>query len=192
MSMVSTAKMTARQFLMLGEDPPGVRLELVDGEIAVSASPLPRHSYVEKALSRVVGNHIDEHDLGLLLGDTDTIFGEHDVRRPDLIYFSKSRQHLVREDRAIEGMPDLCAEIVSPSSSTIDRRDKFKQYAAGGVPCYWIVDPQKLSFEGFELKDGDYVLVAQARGTESITLSPFPLLKIALGKLWFPAQSSQP
>lgn len=192
MSMVSTAKMTARQFLMLGEDPPGVRLELVDGEIAVSASPLPRHSYVEKSLSRVIGNHVEEYDLGLLLGDTDTIFGEHDVRRPDLIFFSKARQHLVREDRAIDGIPDLCTEIVSPTSGTIDRRDKFKQYAAGGVAFYWIVDPQKLSFEGFELKDGEYVLAARAQGTEPITLPPFPSLEIALGKLWFPAQPSQP
>ena len=36
---VGTIKMTARQFLELGEDPPGVRLELVDGEIAVTPSP---------------------------------------------------------------------------------------------------------------------------------------------------------
>lgn len=188
---VSTAKMTARQFLLLGEDPPGVRLELVDGEIAVSASPLPRHSYVEKTLSRVVGNHVEEHDLGLVLGDTDTIFGEHDVRRPDLIFFTKARQHLVREDRAIEGMPDLCAEIVSPTSGTIDRRDKFNQYAEAGVVNYWIVDPLKLSFEGFQLTGGIYELVGRAQGTESITLAPFPLLKIPLGKFWFPGQRSQ-
>jgi hypothetical protein len=31
---VSTIKMTARQYLELGQDPPGVRLELVDGEVA--------------------------------------------------------------------------------------------------------------------------------------------------------------
>jgi len=186
MPVVSTVKMTARQYVMLGDDPPGVRLELVDGEIAVSASPLPRHSYVEKTLSRLVCNHVDEHDLGLLLGDTDTIFGEHDVRRPDLIYFSKGREHLVSEDRVIDDMPDLCAEIISPSSGTIDRRDKFEQYAAGGVPYYWIVDPHKLSFEGFKLEAGEYVLVAQARGTESIVLPPLPGLTIQLGKLWFP------
>jgi hypothetical protein len=50
MSRVSTIKMTARQFLELGEDPPGVRLELVDGEIAVSPSPVPRHSFTVVAL----------------------------------------------------------------------------------------------------------------------------------------------
>jgi hypothetical protein len=40
----STIKMTARQFLELGEDPPGVRLELVNGEIAVSPSSIRDHS----------------------------------------------------------------------------------------------------------------------------------------------------
>jgi hypothetical protein len=31
MPVVSTIKMKARQFLQLGQDPPGVRLEVVDG-----------------------------------------------------------------------------------------------------------------------------------------------------------------
>src|SRR5947209_6392772 len=110
---VSTTKMTARQFLMLGEDPPGVRLELVNGEIAVSPSPRPRHSRLDKRLSYILLKHIIERDLGELLGDTDTIFGEYDVRRPDIIYFSKKRQHLIKGDEAIEGPPDLCIEIIS-------------------------------------------------------------------------------
>src|SRR5690606_25621918 len=59
MPAMSTAKMTAAQFFELGEDPPGVRLELVDGEIEVSPSPVPRHSYTEKALARLLGNHIE-------------------------------------------------------------------------------------------------------------------------------------
>jgi hypothetical protein len=52
---VSTIKMTARQFLELGEDPPGVRLELVDGEVAVSPSPVPRHSFTLLRLSNLFG-----------------------------------------------------------------------------------------------------------------------------------------
>lgn len=124
MPVISTTKMTARQFLMLGEDPPGVRLELVDGEIAVSPGPMPKHSFVEKMLSFILMKHIEDHDLGLLLGNTDTIFGVHDVRRPDLIYFTKAREHLVLADQAIDGPPDLCVEILSPSSITIDRSSR--------------------------------------------------------------------
>src|SRR6476661_4255240 len=104
MSRVGTIKMTARQFIELGEDPPGVRLELVDGEIAVSPSPIPDHSYVEKMLTILLGGHILAHDLGRLYGDVDTVFGPHDVRRPDLLYFCKPRLHLVGP-KSMEGPP---------------------------------------------------------------------------------------
>jgi hypothetical protein len=44
MPVVSTIKMTARQFSELGEDPVGVRLELVDGKVAVTPSLHPDHA----------------------------------------------------------------------------------------------------------------------------------------------------
>src|SRR5213592_1610584 len=102
MSIVSTTKMTARQFLELGEDPPGVRLELVNGEVAVSPSPIPAHGYVVLRLAKILSNYIDDRDLGRLYPDVDTIFGEHDVRRPDLLFFSKERLDLIGE-KAMEG-----------------------------------------------------------------------------------------
>jgi Uma2 family endonuclease len=188
MPVISTAKMTAKQFLRLGEDPPGVRLELVNGEIAVSPSPLPRHSWVEKQLSYFLLGHIRATNLGMLLGDTDTIFGEHDVRRPDLIYFTKEREHLVLEDRAIDGPPDLCVEILSPSSKVIDRRDKFKQYAAAGVRFYWIVDPQMKTIEAFRLTGGRYRAIGRGQGNDTVSLPPFPDLEIPLGQIWFPTR----
>src|SRR6476661_7735638 len=136
MSRVGTIKMTARQFLELGEDPPGVRLELVDGEIAVSPSPIPDHAYTVAALCTILKNYADEHELGMVLMDVDTIFGEHDVRRPDIFYFTRARQHFIGE-RAIEGPPDLAIEVISPGNERADRRDKFKLYAQGKVKHYW-------------------------------------------------------
>jgi Uma2 family endonuclease len=178
--------MTSRQYLLLGEDPPGVRLELVDGDIAVSPSPFPRHSRVDKRLSRILLNHIIANDLGELLGDTDTIFGEYDVRRPDIIYFTKAREHLILEDEAIDGPPDLCVEIVSPSSGTIDRKDKFKQYAAGGVEFYWIVDPGLKTIEAYRRTANKYKLLGRGKANEVVSFPPFPDLKIPLGDIWFP------
>jgi Uma2 family endonuclease len=183
MPVVSTIRMTARQFLQLGEDPPGVRLELVDGEIAVSPSPIPAHSHVDTQLRILVGNYISENDLGLLFGDVDTIFGENDVRRPDLLYFSKNRCHLIGE-KAMEGPPDLCVEIISPSSSTTDRIDKFQQYEAGGVLHYWVLDPRDQSIEGYTLRRGKYVVTGKGQGSDVVTLPPFDDLKIPLSVLW--------
>src|SRR4051812_13552428 len=103
---VSTIKMTARQFLELGEDPPGVRLELVNGEIAVSPSPIPDHGFVVIALATILQQHIAQYRLGQLFPDVDTIFGDFDVCRPDLLFFSTKRLHLIG-DKAMEGAPDL-------------------------------------------------------------------------------------
>jgi Uma2 family endonuclease len=185
MTLVGTIKMTAGQFLQLGEDPPGVRLELVDGEVAVSPSPEPKHSFTEKRLSFALMKHIEATDLGTLFGDVDTLFGEYDVRRPDLIYFAKDRLHLVGE-KAMEGPPDLCVEIISPSSSTIDRKAKFKQYEKGKVAYYWIVDPGDKTIEAFKLVRGKYRPVGSGKDEDVVQLPPFPDLDISLEKLWWP------
>lgn len=179
-----TIKMTARQFLQLGEDPPGVRLELVDGEVIASPSPDPKHSFSDRRLSKILSNHVDDNDLGALFGDVDTIFGEHDVRRPDLIYFAKNRLHLIGE-KAMEGPPDLCVEIISPSSIAVDRKQKFKQYEKGKVAHYWIVDPTAETIEGYKLTGGKYRLSGKGKNDDIVRLPPFPELNIPLGQLWW-------
>lgn len=182
---VSTIKMTARQFLELGEDPPGVRLELVDGEIAVSPSPVPDHAFVVARMLRILDQHIDDHDLGQVFGDVDTIFGEHDVRRPDLLFFQKSRLNLIG-NKAMHGSPDLAVEVISPSSAKTDRREKFNLYASGKVRNYWIVDPAMRTIEAYRLVKGKYTGRVRGSGSDIVQLPPFPGLKIPLAKLWRP------
>ena len=185
MSIISTTKMTAKQFLELGEDPPGVRLELVNGEVAVSPSPVPAHGYVVVQLMALLAIHVKKHKLGRVYPDIDTIFGKYDVRRPDILYFANDRVHLIGK-KAMEGPPDLCVEVISPSSGTIDRRDKFKQYAEGEVAFYWIVDPKQKTIEAFQLARGKYKDVGNGSGDDVVRLAPFADLAIPLGDLWQP------
>jgi Uma2 family endonuclease len=185
MPIVSTIKMTARQFIELGEDPAGVRLELVNGEVAVSPSPIPDHSYVEKMLTHLLLTHTLAHDLGRLYGDVDTLFGPHDVRRPDIIFFSKPRLHLVGP-KSMEGPPDLCVEIISPSSETIDKVDKYEQYEAAGVSHYWIIDPANRTATAFRLQDGKYTPAGQGRNDDVVRFPPFPDFDLPLARLWHP------
>ncbi len=181
---LGTIKMSARQFLQLGQDPPGVRLELVDGEVKVSPSPEPMHSFADRSLTGILRLHIRDRDLGALFGDVDTIFGEHDVRRPDLIYFAKGRLHLVGR-KAMEGPPDLCVEIVSPSSVAVDRKQKFKQYEKGKVAHYWIVDPDAETIEGFKLSGSKYRATGHGKKDDIVRLPPFLDLDIPLAELWW-------
>ncbi len=183
--MIVSTKMTARQYLMLGADPPGVRLELVHGDIIVSPSPAYDHSFVGYQLGAILLQHINDHDLGELVGDVDTIFDEDDVRRPDIIFIAKARLHLLAgKGHGIHFAPDLCVEIISPGSADYDQGDKFDLYAQSGVPHYWLVDPLERTFVAYKLARKRYVMAVSARNGQIVRAQPFPLLDIPLSRLW--------
>ena len=63
----------------------------------------------------------------------------------------------------MEGVPDLVVEVVSEDSVARDRRDKWAEYAAVGIPEYWTVDGRegrhRVTF--YELQpDGVYAEIA--------------------------------
>lgn len=61
-------------------------------------------------------------------------------REPDLQVILN--EHLQRlKTTFVDGPADLCIEIVSPESVERDHGDKFKEYQAGGVTEYWVIDP---------------------------------------------------
>ncbi|MGD1276365.1 MAG: Uma2 family endonuclease [Tepidisphaeraceae bacterium] len=183
MPIISTTKMTAEQFLRLGEDPPGVRLELVEGEIAVSPSPTPRHSYALIQLVTILNVHVTRNSLGIVFGDVDTILDRYNVRRPDILFFSSARTHLIGQ-KAMQGPPDLAVEVISPSSVQIDRADKFAQYRDAGVAHYWIVDPDSRTIEAWRLEQGKYVSSGRGCEDDVVKLPPFDDLEIPLSRLW--------
>ena len=181
-------KMKAQQYFMLGEDPPGIRLELVDGEIEMSPSPTTSHSYTIQMLSFLLIEHEKSYGSGIVLGDLDTQLDDFNVRRPDLLYFSEARRHLVSPDR-LRGVPDLAVEVISPASVKLDRVTKFKSYGDAGIEYYWIVDPIEFKFEAFHLRDGQYRVAVKGEDQESVSAPPLMNLVIPLGRLWMKRQA---
>ena len=60
------------------------------------------------------------------------------------------------DGRGCIGAPDLVVEILSPSNSRKDLKDKYEIYQEAGVPEYWIVDPDHQNVLLYVLKDGKY------------------------------------
>ena len=63
----------------------------------------------------------------------------------------------------MEGPPTLVIEILSPSTTTIDRSRKRRLYADPGIPYYWLVDPESRTVEALGLDAGRYALLARLR-----------------------------
>ncbi|MGD2069814.1 MAG: Uma2 family endonuclease [Gemmatimonadota bacterium] len=130
------------------------RYEVIDGELAVTPSPTPRHQKIAARLTRILDGFTDAHALGHVLGGpVDVLFAEGDYLEPDLVFLRADRTGIVT-DRGIEGPPDLVVEILSPSTANRDRGVKLERYRLYGVPEYWIVDPEGRTVEVWRLGQG--------------------------------------
>lgn len=56
----------------------------------------------------------------------------------------------------IDGSPTLVIEILSPSTASIDKILKFHLYAKFGIKEYWIITPEPLIIEVYNLEKEKY------------------------------------
>jgi Uma2 family endonuclease len=174
--------LTYRDYAALPDD--GRRYELHDGELSVTPAPGTRHQRAIGAMYVLLRAHVEAHRLGeIFLSPVDCILSDTTVVQPDVMYLDPTRAHLVTE-RAIEGPPTLVVEILSPSTTRIDRVRKRELYAQYGIPYYWIVDPAAGTLEAWGLAEGGYALLARAAGPKPASLPPFPDLVFAPASLW--------
>ena len=97
--------------------------------------------------------------------------------QPDLLFVTKAREHIITE-KAVEGVPDLVIEILSPTTTRTDRVTKAQIYARYGVLAYWIVDPEQEVIEIYLLEADGYQLAATLQGETPMFAPPFTELQI--------------
>lgn len=58
-------------------------------------------------------------------------------------------------------------EVLSPSSRGVDRLLKFERYQRAATPAYWLVDPDSLTLDAYELRADTYELLARVTGDQT-------------------------
>lgn len=120
-----------------------VRAEWVDGEVIELRPPDERHQDLAVFLTTLLNLFVVARRLGKVLSAPFEMRLREGAsyREPDLMFVAAD--HLDRLDgKRLTGPADVVIEIVSDESAARDRRDKFVDYAVGGVAEYWIVDPR--------------------------------------------------
>jgi Uma2 family endonuclease len=79
-------------------------------------------------------------DTGLVLQDVFVAFPNGSRPAPDLSYWSAERRPPVKRG-AVQSIPDLIAEVLSPSTRANDLGVKRELYMSSGVRELWLVDP---------------------------------------------------
>ena len=130
------------------------RWELIDG-VPYNMTPAPRtaHQRILGNLHLKVASHLVGKSCIPFMAPTDVVFDDHNVVQPDLLVVC-DREKITELN--IRGAPGLVVEILSPSTSLKDRREKRVLYERFGVREYILVDPLNEVIERYALLDGRY------------------------------------
>lgn len=144
----------------------GLRYELVDGTLLVSAAPSKLH---QRALGNLylVLRAACPPELEVFLAPTDYQPTSTRSLQPDLLVVDRADPG----PAAVTTPLALAVEVLSPSSRSVDLVLKRELYRQAGVRSYWVVDPIVSSVEVFELVDGEYGQARVVTGDQVLHLA---------------------
>ena len=161
--------------------------EIIDGTLHTHPRPTPLHtiaaSHLGDELTSPFGKgrggpggwwNLDEPELHP--GD--------DILVPDLAGWRRERMPEPPDTAYFTLAPDWACEVLSASTRRFDLHGKRPIYAREGVAYLWLVDPADRTLEAFELRDGEWVLIATAKDDDPIGIRPFDAITFSLGDLW--------
>ena len=157
----------------------GRRYELYDGEVYEVPSPLPLHQIASARLHLVLADYVRDHGGIVLYAPLDIVLTEYDVVQPDLLLFTRERQHLINPRKVTRVQPDLAIEILSPGTAGNDRGRKMRLLARHGVREFWLVDPDAVTVEIYAVTGDQFVLAGMWSNSECVQSPLLPELSFA-------------
>jgi Uma2 family endonuclease len=167
--------------------PDNLVAEIVNGELHASPRPAPPHA---RAGSIVGGRLTPAYDEarggpgGWWILDEPELHLSGDVLVPDLAGWRRSRMPHLPTTAYFPVAPDWVCEILSPSTSSLDRKQKLAIYAREGVSHAWLIDPLARTLEELRLESGRWTILATHADTEVVRAEPFTEIEIELSALW--------
>ncbi|MEM8530326.1 MAG: Uma2 family endonuclease [Chloroflexota bacterium] len=123
----------------------GMQYELVRGEVVELMPPGGKPGAIAVALAMVLRLWTKQHTNGYVAVEADYIltYNPDTVRGPDVSYVRSER---IPTDGIPEGFwnltPDLAVEVVSPSETAEDIREKVRDFLMAGTPLVWTIYPR--------------------------------------------------
>lgn len=161
---MTTAKnklLTAEDLLRLSSQ--GVKGELIRGVLRETVSVGRVHARIAGRIITGINNFVIPRRLGQVGGTDGGVLIEQNpdtVREPDVYFVSADRLPLDDEsDGYLEVMPELVVEIVSPSDSERDVREKIAMWLDNGVSM------------ALEVRPAERAVMVHCSGVPAVTLT---------------------
>ena len=167
--------------------PDNLVAEIVHGELHASPRPAPPHARAGSSLGGLLVGPFDHGRGGpggwWVLYEPELHLGA-DVLVPDWAGWRRGRMPHLPKTAYFPLAPDWVCEILSPSTSRLDRAQKLAIYAREGVSHAWLVDPYAGTLEVLRLENGRWTILATHGGAEAVRAEPFAAVEIELQALW--------
>ena len=161
--------------------------EILNGRLETHPRPAPRHAW---SASNLGGKLTEPFNFGnggprgwRILDEPELHLGA-DVVVPDLAGWRRERLPDLPDTPWFELAPDWVCEVLSPSTARIDRAVKMPLYANADVGYLWLIDPDLMTLEAYELCQDKWLLLNTLSGEDAVSLPPFDAIAFPLSALW--------
>jgi Uma2 family endonuclease len=175
--------MTYEEFLEWPGD--NHHVEWVNGKIVSMIPVTEPHESIRGFLFTLFRLFSESHQLGKVYSEPFQMKTAPNLpsRAPDIFFVANANAGEIHRLH-LKGPADLVVEIISPGSRATDRGDKFYEYEQGGVPGYWLIDPECRQAE-FYLRGEDGIYRLDSIGQDGVFRSKLlPGLWIKVDWLW--------
>lgn len=171
------------------------RYEIIDGELFLLVSPLPKHQLILGELFLQIGFYLRDKTCKVVIAPSDVKFNK-DFSKSFLKEVYRKIKNSVQPDiyvlcdttkfdkTGVLGVPDMIIEVLSPSNREHDKLRKYNLYQKYGVKEYWIVDPEEKLISVFILNNDLYAEPIVYNITDTIKVNIFDKLEISLEKFY--------
>jgi Uma2 family endonuclease len=162
--------------------------QILFGVMYTTPRPAPKHAQAATTLGEELGPPFKRGRGGpggwLILYEPEIHLKRHIVV-PDLAGWRRQTMPEMPVDKAYFVLaPDWVCEVLSPSTSAIDRGDKLKIYASEKVSHVWFVDPEAQTLEVLTLDGSTYRVTEVHAANAKVHAVPFDAIELNLGLLW--------
>jgi Uma2 family endonuclease len=170
-------------------DRPGIRYEIIDGELQVSRQPTLGHQRAVGVSHSALDDWSVQTNRGEAFFAPGLVFADDDDVAPDVVWISHQRLSEAEDEKGhLRLAPELVVEVLSPGRAN-ELRDqvlKLDLYRRRGVTEYWIVDWIRRMVQVYRRVGDDLSLVSTAGDGDTLTSPLLPGFSLAVTHLWTP------
>ena len=123
------------------------RYELDEGELIEMTRPTYKHNRVLKNLIFALDSFSQEPNRQVLISENLYALSPNTRRAPDAAVILGDRHEELKNAKVIPIIPEIAAEVLSPTETPRTIHRKLKQYFAAGVKEVWLIDPDVREIE---------------------------------------------